>query len=398
MTKENKENNHKTRDRIIMAVLIIIIIILLIHNCSLLHKKGNGEGKVNIIDITCNSNKCEKQTVSEIDCLKDTKNKICIVPDFKGKTKNELLKWLSSISNAIEIEIKLVEDPNNTDGIITSQSVVGTSVKDLLDGKTKLVITIVNNGSLVDCLKDSSNTKCILPNFVGKTESDVENWVNRFSNSINIKYIYIESDSEAGTVTNQSLKAGTSVKEIIDNNQTLVIYISKGKTETPDEPTPTPTPEPEPEPEMDDDFYVSDKEIVKWQDETNLKIFEDSSNISKVRGKIAPESTGTYKFIVNNGTKYNLNYKITFEETNDYNINMKFKLKKGDTYIVSSYSSYSDLNIEDVLLNTKSSDTYYLEWKWIGDNDNNDTQIGRNAKSSNITYGLNIKVEAESVE
>jgi len=44
-----------------MAVLIIIIIILLIHNCSLLHKKGDGEGKVNIIDITCNSNKYEKQ-------------------------------------------------------------------------------------------------------------------------------------------------------------------------------------------------------------------------------------------------------------------------------------------------------------------------------------------------
>ena len=57
MTKENK-NNNKIRDRIIMAVLIIIIIILLIHNCSLLHKKGTEEEKVNIIDITCNSSKC----------------------------------------------------------------------------------------------------------------------------------------------------------------------------------------------------------------------------------------------------------------------------------------------------------------------------------------------------
>ena len=397
MTKENK-NNNKIRDRIIMAVLIIIIIILLIHNCSLLHKKGTEEEKVNIIDITCNSSKCEKQTVNSIDCLKSINSKQCLVPDFKGKTKNELLKWLSSISNTIEIEIKLVEDPNNLDGTIISQSVVGTSVKDLLDGKVKLVITIVNNGSLVDCLRDSSNSKCILPNFVGKTETDVENWINGIANNVSIKYIYIDSDSEAGTVTNQSIKAGTSVKEIIDNNQTIVIYISKGKKVTPDEPVPTPTPEPEPEPEIDEDFYVSDNEIVKWQDETSLNIFEDSSNISKVKGKIAPESSGTYKFVVNNGTKYNLNYKISFSETNEHGINMKYKLKKGDNYIVNNYVSYNELNIEDVLLNTKNSDTYYLEWKWVGDNDDNDTQIGTNAKSSNIKYDLKITVEAESVQ
>lgn len=406
MTKENK-NNNKIRDRIIMAVLIIIIIILLIHNCSLLHKKGTEEEKVNIIDITCNSSKCEKQTVNSIDCLKSINSKQCLVPDFKGKTKNELLKWLSSISNTIEIEIKLVEDPNNLDGTIISQSVVGTSVKDLLDGKVKLVITIVNNGSLVDCLKDINNNKCLLPDFISKTTNDVEEWINGIANHINIKYIYVDLVNQAGTITNQSIKSGTSVKEIIDNNQTLLIYISKGKQVSPDnpdtstldpDPTPTPEPEPEPEPEIDEDFYVSDNEIVKWQDETSLNIFEDSSNISKVKGKIAPESSGTYKFVVNNGTKYNLNYKISFSETNEHGINMKYKLKKGDNYIVNNYVSYNELNIEDVLLNTKNSDTYYLEWKWVGDNDDNDTQIGTNAKSSNIKYDLKITVEAESVQ
>ena len=77
---------------------------------------------------------------------------------------------------------------------------------------------------------------------------------------------------------------------------------------------------------------------------------------------------------------------------------MKYKLKKGDNYIVNNYVSYNELNIEDVLLNTKNSDTYYLEWKWVGDNDDNDTQIGTNAKSSNIKYDLKITVEAESVQ
>ena len=220
---------------------------------------------------------------------------------------------------------------------------------------------------------------------------------------INIKYIYVDSVNQAGTITNQSIKSGTSVKKIIDNNQTLLIYISKGKQVSPDNPDtstldPDPTPTPKPEPEIDDDFYVSDNEKVKWQDETSLNIFEDSSNISKVKSKIAPESTGSYKFMVNNGTKYNLKYKILFDEENLNNINMKYKLKKGDTYVIDHYVSYDQLIIDNILLNTKNSDTYYLEWKWVGDNDSNDTQIGRNANSSNITYSIKITVEAESVE
>lgn len=386
----DKGKKSKTRDKIIMVALIIIIIILLIHNCTLLHKKENSEGKTNIIDISCNSNKCEKKAINETNCLQNIDNKQCLVPDFKGKPKNEFLKWLNSISNTIEIEIKLVEDSNYLEGTIISQSVVGTKVKDLLDNKIKLVITIVNNGSLVDCLKDDNNSKCILPDFINKIENDVENWVNGFTNSIKLKYIYIDSDNEKGTIIGQSIKEGTSVKEILNNNQTLIIYVSKGKKES--------SPEPIPEPEMYDDFYVNDNEIVKWQDETNLKIFEDSSNISKVRGKIAPESSGTYKFVVNNGTKYDLNYKISLIENNESNINIKYKLKKGDTYIIDDYKSYNEINIEEALLNTKSSDTYYLEWKWIGDNDNTDTQIGTNAKNTNIEYGLKIKLEAESIK
>ena len=386
----DKGKKSKTRDKIIMVALIIIIIILLIRNCTLLHKKENNEGKVNIIDISCNSNKCEKKAINETNCLQNVDNKQCLVPDFEGKSKNDFLKWLNSISNTIEIEIKLVEDSNYLEGTIISQSAVGTKVKDLLDNKIKLVITIVNNGSLVDCLKDDNNSKCILPDFINKAENDVENWVNGFTNSIKLKYIYIDSDNEKGTIIGQSIKEGTSVKEILNNNQTLIIYVSKGKKES--------SPETIPEPEMYDDFYVNDNEIVKWQDETNLKIFEDSSNISKVRGKIAPESSGTYEFVVNNGTKYDLNYKISLIENNESNINIKYKLKKGDTYIIDDYKSYNEINIEEALLNTKSSDTYYLEWKWIGDNDNTDTQIGTNAKNTNIEYGLKIKLEAESIK
>ena len=34
----------------------------------------------------------------------------------------------------------------------------------------------------------------------------------------------------------------------------------------------------------------------------------------------------------------------------------------------------SELNISDIILNSKASDTYYLEWKWISSD--NDTEIG----------------------
>lgn len=408
----NKKEDDNKKDLVIKIILIIIIILLLLHNCSLIKKTGKKEGnKENIIDITCNADKCQQQQELSIDCLKDEENSKCLVPDFVGKTKKDVLKWLSSISNTLEIEIRTVENSDYSDGTVLEQSIVGTSVKDLLAGKTKLVITIVNNGSLVDCQKDSKNSKCTLPNFIGKKRSNVENWVDGIANNINIKYIYVDSNKPAGTIINQSINSGTSIKNILEKGETVVIYISKGKKttpipnnnnskqadNTPSEDTPTPSPTPEPEPEIDDDFYVSDKEKVKWQDDIDLNIFEDSTSISKVRGKIAPESKGTYKFIVNNGTQYNLKYSISFAETNQHNMNMKYKLKKGDTYLIDHYVPYNQLNIDDMLLNSNSSDTYYLEWKWDGENDDNDTQIGKNAKSSNITYNLKISVEAESV-
>ena len=389
----NKSNKNNIIDRIIQIVLIIIIILLLLQNCSLIKKKANKENnKANIIDIT--NNKC-KQPVDgvSIDCLENDKDGKCLVPNFVGQTKKEFLKWLSSISNTIEIEIKIVEDSNYKDGTIISQSVSGISVKELINNKKKLVITIVNNGSLVDCSKNSKNSKCTLPNFVGKKVDDVENWINEIANNIKTKYIYIDSNKPAGTIVSQSVKAGTSLKDILDKGETIIIYISKGSKTTPDTPTPEPTPEP-----LDDDFYVeSENSKIRWQDQTTLNLFEDSQSISKVKGKIAPESAGTYKFILNNGTSYKLKYKILFTETNIDNMNMKFKLKKGDTYIVDHYVSYDQLNIDDITINTQSSDTYYLEWKWVGDNDTNDTQIGNKTKSSSVTYNLKINIEAESV-
>ena len=400
MSKQDNKKDNSKRDRIIQIILIIIIILLLLHNCSLVKNRNKEDnGKINIIDITSND-KCDQEGI--IDCLEDENNSKCIVPDFVGKNKKDVLKWLSSLSNTIELEIVVVEQSDAKDGTVTDQTLIGSKVKDLIKNKKKLVITIVNNGSLVDCEKDSQNSQCILPNFVGEKEEDVVNWLDGLANNIKVKYVYMDSKEPAGTIINQSISAGKNVKEILTEDLTLVIYLSRGKKGNPstDGSIPDKPSQPdsdETEPITEDDFYVNDKDVVRWEDESSIKIFEDSTHIAKVNGKIAPESSGTYKFVVNNGTKYTLKYKIRFTETNSHNMNMKFKLKKGNIYLIDHYVSCDELNIENMTLNVQTSEDYYLEWKWVGDNDTNDTTIGNTAQNTDIEYNLAIKVEAESI-
>ena len=399
MPNQEKDKDNKIINRIIQIVLIIIIILLLLQNCSLMRKKSNEDNEViNNIDIKCDDDKCQ-QTDIIVDCLKDENNDECIVPNFVGKNKKDVLNWISLVSNNIEFDFKFVKNLDYKDGTVLEQSVTGVSVKDLLTKKIKLVITIVNNGSLVDCQKDSENEKCILPNFTNKKKSDVEKWLEGIANNINIKYKYINSSKEIDTIVNQSVQAGSYLGDILNNGETIIIYISSGnKKDSSNKNTNSneQSNKSNSNTNLEDEFYVSDNKIVKWNDNTDLNIFTDSKKISKVNGKIAPESTGIYVFNVNNKTKYNLKYNISFIESNEYSINMKYKLKKGNTYLVDQYVSYDQLNINNMTLNSNKTDVYYLEWKWVGDNDNNDTTIGMSAKDGDINYSLKINIEAES--
>ena len=397
MPNQEKDKDNKIINKIIQIVLIIIIILLLLQNCSLMRKKSNKDNDViNNINIKCDDDKCQ-QTDIIVDCLKDENNDECIVPNFVGKNKKDVLNWISLVSNNIEFDFKFVKNLDYKDGTILEQSVTGVSVKDLLTKKIKLVITIVNNGSLVDCQKDSENEKCILPNFTNKKKSDVEKWLEGIANNINIKYKYINSSKKVGTIVNQSVQAGSYLGDILNDGETIIIYISSGnKKDSSNTNSNSQSNKSNSNTELDGEFYVSDNKIVKWNDNTDLNIFTDSKKISKVNGKIAPESTGIYVFNVNNKTKYNLKYNISFNESNEYSINMKYKLKKGNTYLVDQYVSYDQLNINDMILNSNKTDIYSLEWKWVGDNDNNDSTIGMSAKDGDINYSLKINIEAES--
>jgi len=143
------------------------------------------------------------------------------------------------------------------------------------------------------------------------------------------------------------------------------------------------------EKEFDDNFNILDNN-TSWQSTNDLNIF--SNPMYEMDNKIAPESTNFYQFVVRNNTIYDINYNIVFKEDNNYKINMKYRLIKNDEYIVGNekeWVTYEKLNLNNISLLTKNSDTYYLEWKWFSSD--NDAEIG---KIGNANYSLKIDIKA----
>ena len=105
---------------------------------------------------------------------------------------------------------------------------------DKINNKTVTIKVVKNkeneeDSKKINCLEDTDNSICSIPNFVSKTKKDVTNWGSKFSNTISIYYEYVESDKEAGTIISQSVKEGTSVKDIIEKSTTITITIAKEK-------------------------------------------------------------------------------------------------------------------------------------------------------------------------
>ena len=128
----------------------------------------------------------------------------------------------------------------------------------------------------------------------------------------------------------------------------------------------------------------------------NKDIFENKYFDNK---KIAPGVSGTYEFDVINNRKSKVKYKINTSNTNNSNINLQYRLKRDNEYVIGNESTWvkiNNLSLNDVLLNSKSTHSYILEWKWPYEDgiDNIDTQIG---KDGNSKYELNISVYAEEV-
>lgn len=115
---------------------------------------------------------------------------------------------------------------------------------------------------------------------------------------------------------------------------------------------------------------------VGWNisDELNIFANPEFNNDSM----IAPNSKGTYKFIVQNNSSEHIYYNLEFMEKNEHNINMKFRLKLDNIYIIGSKDKWQEpheLNMKDVLIVGGSKSMYTLEWYW--EESEEDTNIGK---------------------
>ena len=386
-----KNINDITKKRIdttIKIVLIMIIIILLIHNCVLQKKNYQNKpipnGNVDIIEIDCNDgNKCKPippstpiPTNKKITSLSFTSENISVKKGDKQKLivlvkpsslASSKFTWKSS-----DPSIASVDEFGNITGlkegtvtiIITSSNGVSTKCKVHVTLDTVLVDKII-------LTPEKMTVK------VGESEQisakiEPENATER-------NLVWSSSDESIATVDSTGKVTG-----ITSGVVTITAKTKNGKVVATINLTINNVPDGEVE------VYDNDKDPVTWNGSDNLNIF--SNSIYNIDGVIAPESENTYQFVVRNNTKYKIKYSIDFIETNDYHINMKYKLKKNDSYIINSYSKPNSLAVKDYVLNSGENDTYYLDWKWISNN--NDTEIGSNPEA---IYKLKIEVKAESI-
>ncbi len=139
------------------------------------------------------------------------------------------------------------------------------------------------------------------------------------------------------------------------------------------------------EPEYDKIILVKSEDKI-WRENTELNIFANKEfNNQNI---IAPESTGQYKFIIENKNKDGspILCNIEYSEMNDKNINMVYKIKINGEYIDDAqWKKIDEFKIEN--LEIKDNITCTLEWRWA--DAPNDTEIG---ESSYADYKLGISI------
>ena len=162
--------------------------------------------------------------------------KYTILPQFADNSLADVQEWANK--NGVKLNIKYVQKAGKKDGWVLSMDQPKSKRVDRIPNQT-VTIEVVKNGSTtptttsnttsnkVDCTTDSTNSVCALPNLVGKTKQDVINWASKFSNSIDVSFVEIESTEASGTIVEQSLSSGTTVKAMIDNSATLTIKLAK---------------------------------------------------------------------------------------------------------------------------------------------------------------------------
>lgn len=139
------------------------------------------------------------------------------------------------------------------------------------------------------------------------------------------------------------------------------------------------------------DIIIVTEDDVDWNKKEELNIF----NNVKFNGekKIAPWSSGTYKFCVKNEVGSDITYDISFSDAMTNPVNMVYKLKIDNVYVrgdSENYVSIDELDLDDVIVKKDSNNVYTLEWYWA-DDDEADTYTGSQQTDQYYTLNLNIQ-------
>ena len=148
----------------------------------------------------------------------------------------EAQKWATN--NGVTLKVEYVTASGKTEDTVLEQDMPESKRIDLIPNATVTVKVVKNNqqtptSTQVDCLKETTNSICTIPSFVGRSKSNVNAWKDSISNKITIEYVEDEESTEIkGLILKQSVEKGTSVKDILEkHNGKVTITISAGKKE-----------------------------------------------------------------------------------------------------------------------------------------------------------------------
>ena len=177
-----------------------------------------------------------KETVIGEANLTEGYYKYDLVPTLVNNSLNDAQAWAKS--HNITLDITYTDNTSKKDGLIYKQVEPAKKRISRLANNTVHIYVYRNksnpsnntsNGK-ANCLIEDNTEACIIPNFVGKNISVLNTWGSKFSNTLNIDYIYkADATEEAGTIIDQSFKEGYKIKDILENKETLYLTIAGKK-------------------------------------------------------------------------------------------------------------------------------------------------------------------------
>ena len=186
------------------------------------------------------------------------KNYITITPSFIGEDPTVAEEWAAKYN--IEVIINEIEDELIPDGKIVSQSIPHGFRVDKINGNLEINISIntgINEGieEIIDCEEDIENTRCFVPDFIGKNISYFDSWRSKLPVDIICTTTEVSSADDdydalrAGMITEQSIDEGMSLLEI---SSIEITYMEASIEEEPITEDPAEEDPPEEEPVVED--------------------------------------------------------------------------------------------------------------------------------------------------